>query len=103
MGKEIYLLNLVIRVVKNIFEKKKIKRLIGEWDIFWFVSVEWRLVFNVVDGMMFVVKYKFYKSIKSNVKDGFNIDDSDNKDDYIFRYVIFIVGIKFFLIFAVVF
>lgn len=52
---------------------------------------------------MFVAKYKLYKSIKSNVKDGFNTDDSDNKDDYIFRYVISIAGTKPFSIFAAVF
>ena len=102
-GKEIYLSNLATRAVKNTFEKKKIKRLTGEWDILWFVSVERRSVSNVADGTMFVAKYKLYKSIKSNVKDGFNTDDSDNKDDYIFRYVISIAGTKPFSIFAAVF
>ena len=81
-GKETYLSNLATRAVNDTFENKKIKRLIGEWELLWGVSVEQRPTSNVADGTMFVAKYKPYSAQgKKNYayNSGFNEEDDNTE------------------------
>ncbi|NES07186.1 MAG: hypothetical protein F6K22_32945, partial [Okeania sp. SIO2F4] len=106
-GKETYLSNLATRAVKDTFENKKIKRLIGEWNLVWGVSVEQRPTSNVADATMFVAKYKPYNlpknkgsSYGSSVRDSYNTDYTEDDKP---RYVISIAGTNPFSIFTTLF
>ena len=110
-GKETYLSNLATRAVEETFKDKKIRRLIGEWELVWGVSVEQRPTSNVADATMFVAKYLSYpgkrKAKYLNYEGYGNLDPKEEYKEFHeenkTQYVISIAGTNPFSIFATLF
>ena len=110
-GKEQYLSDLASRAVEETFKDKKIRRLIGEWELVWGVSVEQRPTSNVADATMFVAKYLSYpgkrKAKYLNYEGYGNLDPKEEYKEFHeenkTQYVISIAGTNPFSIFATLF